>query len=220
MRRAASGAYARGVWRGRIFVGAAPALARSRLRRPRRAARRRPHARGSPRRPRAPHQLPVERSLTSPAPSPRSCGTLYLGDRAHRSVTVPVGVGAAIYLEEYADQDRWYNRLIELNIQNLAGRAVDRLRHPRARVHRARPRPRHGAPRRRAHPLAARPADRDHRLARGDPGRARVDPGRRARARRDPVADGPAPGAARRDPGHRDRLDPRPRRGRSARPRR
>jgi phosphate transport system permease protein len=27
---------------------------------------------------------------------------------------------AAIYLEEYADQDKWYNRLIELNIQNLA----------------------------------------------------------------------------------------------------
>jgi phosphate transport system permease protein len=33
---------------------------------------------------------------------------------------VPLGVGAAIYLEEYADRDRWYNRLIELNIQNLA----------------------------------------------------------------------------------------------------
>jgi phosphate transport system permease protein len=34
--------------------------------------------------------------------------------------TVPVGVGAAIYLEEYADTERWYNRLIEVNIQNLA----------------------------------------------------------------------------------------------------
>jgi phosphate transport system permease protein len=34
---------------------------------------------------------------------------------------VPLGVGAAIYLEEYADRDRWWNRLIELNIQNLAG---------------------------------------------------------------------------------------------------
>jgi phosphate transport system permease protein len=33
---------------------------------------------------------------------------------------VPVGVGAAIYLEEYADGTRWFNRLIELNIQNLA----------------------------------------------------------------------------------------------------
>jgi phosphate transport system permease protein len=34
---------------------------------------------------------------------------------------VPIGVGAAIYLEEYADKGRWWNRLIELNIQNLAG---------------------------------------------------------------------------------------------------
>jgi phosphate transport system permease protein len=34
---------------------------------------------------------------------------------------VPIGVGAAIYLEEYADRNRWWNRLIELNIQNLAG---------------------------------------------------------------------------------------------------
>jgi phosphate transport system permease protein len=33
---------------------------------------------------------------------------------------VPVGVATAIYLEEYADPDRWWNRLIELNIQNLA----------------------------------------------------------------------------------------------------
>ena len=34
--------------------------------------------------------------------------------------TVPIGVGTAIYLEEYADRKRWYNRLLELNIQNLA----------------------------------------------------------------------------------------------------
>jgi phosphate transport system permease protein len=34
--------------------------------------------------------------------------------------TVPVGVGAAVYLEEYANRERWYNRLIEVNIQNLA----------------------------------------------------------------------------------------------------
>jgi phosphate transport system permease protein len=33
---------------------------------------------------------------------------------------VPVGVGAAIYLEEYADNTRWWNRLVEVNIQNLA----------------------------------------------------------------------------------------------------
>jgi phosphate transport system permease protein len=33
---------------------------------------------------------------------------------------IPVGVATAIYLEEYADNTRWYNRLIEVNIQNLA----------------------------------------------------------------------------------------------------
>jgi phosphate transport system permease protein len=33
---------------------------------------------------------------------------------------VPIGVGAAVYLEEYANRERWWNRLIELNIQNLA----------------------------------------------------------------------------------------------------
>lgn len=34
---------------------------------------------------------------------------------------VPLGTGAAIYLEQFADKTKWYNRLIELNIQNLAG---------------------------------------------------------------------------------------------------
>jgi phosphate transport system permease protein len=33
---------------------------------------------------------------------------------------IPTGIMAAVYLEEYADPNRWYNRLIELNIQNLA----------------------------------------------------------------------------------------------------
>ena len=33
---------------------------------------------------------------------------------------VPVGVATAIYLEEYADETRWWNKIIELNIQNLA----------------------------------------------------------------------------------------------------
>lgn len=33
---------------------------------------------------------------------------------------IPVGVASAIYLEEYADNDRWFNRVIEVNIQNLA----------------------------------------------------------------------------------------------------
>jgi phosphate transport system permease protein len=33
---------------------------------------------------------------------------------------VPVGVATAIYLEEYADRNRWWNRFVEVNIQNLA----------------------------------------------------------------------------------------------------
>jgi phosphate transport system permease protein len=33
---------------------------------------------------------------------------------------IPVGVATAVYLEEYADNTRWWNRLIEVNIQNLA----------------------------------------------------------------------------------------------------
>jgi phosphate transport system permease protein len=35
-------------------------------------------------------------------------------------VTLPLGIATAIYLEEFARKERWYNRLIELNIQNLA----------------------------------------------------------------------------------------------------
>lgn len=35
-------------------------------------------------------------------------------------IALPLGIAAAIYLEEYADRTRWYNRMIELNIQNLA----------------------------------------------------------------------------------------------------
>ncbi|GAA2209514.1 phosphate ABC transporter permease PstA [Nonomuraea monospora] len=35
-------------------------------------------------------------------------------------ICLPVGILGAIYLEEYADHRRWYNRLIELNIANLA----------------------------------------------------------------------------------------------------
>jgi phosphate transport system permease protein len=34
-------------------------------------------------------------------------------------LALPLGIGAGIYLEEYADSTKWWNRLIELNIQNL-----------------------------------------------------------------------------------------------------
>ena len=33
---------------------------------------------------------------------------------------VPLGIAAAVYLEEFADNDKWYNRFIEVNLQNLA----------------------------------------------------------------------------------------------------
>ena len=36
------------------------------------------------------------------------------------AVIIPLGVASALYLEEYADVDRWWNRVIEVNIQNLA----------------------------------------------------------------------------------------------------
>lgn len=36
-------------------------------------------------------------------------------------ICLPTGILAAIHLEEYANPNRWYNRLLELNIQNLAG---------------------------------------------------------------------------------------------------
>ena len=35
-------------------------------------------------------------------------------------ISLPLGVAAAVYLEEFARKDKWYNRLIELNVQNLA----------------------------------------------------------------------------------------------------
>lgn len=35
-------------------------------------------------------------------------------------MALPTGILAAIYLEEYADRTKWYNKLIELNISNLA----------------------------------------------------------------------------------------------------
>jgi phosphate transport system permease protein len=51
---------------------------------------------------------------------PAILATIYLGVLVIL-FTVPIGVGTAIYLEEYANRDRWYNRLLEVNIQNLAG---------------------------------------------------------------------------------------------------
>ena len=35
-------------------------------------------------------------------------------------LAIPLGIAAGLYLEEFADSERWYNRLIETNISNLA----------------------------------------------------------------------------------------------------
>jgi phosphate transport system permease protein len=50
---------------------------------------------------------------------PAILATLYLGVLV-LLLAVPIGILTAIYLEEYADRTRWWNRLIEVNIQNLA----------------------------------------------------------------------------------------------------
>ena len=50
---------------------------------------------------------------------PAILASLYLGALVFL-FSVPIGVATAVYLEEYAAKDRWYNRLLELNIQNLA----------------------------------------------------------------------------------------------------
>ena len=96
--------------------------------------------------------------------------------------SVPIGVLTAIYLEEYAQKERWYNRLLELNIQNLAG--VPSIVYGILGLaflvsgYRARP----DAPCRIADPDPAGPPDGDHRL----PGSAALGPAldpRRARTR-------------------------------------
>lgn len=51
--------------------------------------------------------------------SPALVGSLYLM-MLTACIAVPIGVGAAIYLEEYAGRN-WLTRIIEVNISNLAG---------------------------------------------------------------------------------------------------
>jgi phosphate transport system permease protein len=72
--------------------------------------------------------LYVDKTLFTSPPSidptiagarPAILATIYMGVLLIL-FTVPIGVGTAIYLEEYADRKRWYNRMLELNIQNLA----------------------------------------------------------------------------------------------------
>lgn len=63
----------------------------------------------------------------SQSASPELAGirTALLGSLLLIAITIlfafPVGVGAAIYLEEYARRNSWINRIIQVNIDNLAG---------------------------------------------------------------------------------------------------
>ena len=50
---------------------------------------------------------------------PAIVGTLWLM-LVCAAFIIPVGVASAVYLEEYANRERWFPRFIELNIQNLA----------------------------------------------------------------------------------------------------
>ena len=129
-------------------------------------------------------------------PGRRSCGD-DLADGASAAFIIPVGVGDGDLPRGVRGRQRWYNRLIEVNIQNLAavpsivygilglaflvrglglgrvllagGLTLGLLVLPVVIIA----------------------------VARGDPGRAAVDPRGLAGARRDPVADDLAPGAAR-----------------------
>jgi phosphate transport system permease protein len=62
---------------------------------------------------------PPSQDPTIAGARPAILATIYIGVLL-LAMAVPVGVLTAIYLEEYANRERWYNRLLELNIQNLA----------------------------------------------------------------------------------------------------
>ncbi|MEX2445433.1 MAG: phosphate ABC transporter permease PstA [Alkalispirochaeta sp.] len=65
------------------------------------------------------------RSPQNPRPQFAGIRTAFLGSLwmilIVMAVSFPIGVASAIYLEEYARADKWYNRIIEVNIYNLAG---------------------------------------------------------------------------------------------------
>ena len=63
----------------------------------------------------APSRIVPENSGIGPA----LAGTLWLM-AVCAAFIIPVGVATAVYLEEYANRERWFNRFIEVNIQNLA----------------------------------------------------------------------------------------------------
>ena len=64
--------------------------------------------------------LPSQRNPLDAGLLPALIGSLMLVGLT-TLVAFPIGVGAPIYLEEYADQKSWYKRVIQVNIANLAG---------------------------------------------------------------------------------------------------
>jgi phosphate transport system permease protein len=64
-------------------------------------------------------ETPSQVDPSSSGIAPAINGTLYLM-AVCAAFIIPVGVASAIYLEEYADRENWFNRFIEVNIQNLA----------------------------------------------------------------------------------------------------
>ena len=140
----------------------------------------------------APAERPVGRSREGRRPARDPCVALprhpadrLLGTAGRRGGRLPRGV-------------RSKRALVQPNARGgdpePRRRALDRLRHPRSRVHRPRPRPRANVDRRSDHPDTRGPPDGDRRLSRGDPGCARLDPPGRLRARGDEVAGRPPPG--------------------------
>ena len=120
-------------------------------------------------------------------------------------ICLPVGVAAAIYLEEFASKNR-FTELVEVNINNLAavpsivfglfglGDLPQLLRHAAV-----------VGPGRRPGAGPARPADHHHRVARRAPGGAAIDPRGGARHRRVAPAGGVPSRAAARHAGDHDR---------------
>ena len=64
-------------------------------------------------------ETPSQVDPSSSGIAPAIMGTLYLM-AVCAAFIIPVGVASSIYLEEYANRDKWFPRFIEVNIQNLA----------------------------------------------------------------------------------------------------
>ena len=128
-------------------------------------------------------------------------------------VSIPLGIGAAVYLEEYAPRNR-LTSFIEINVRNLAGvpsvvyglLGPGPVRRGAGRLQRQGRRLALDPHRRRAHAGGAGAAHHHHHHRRGDPGRAQRAARGRLRRGRHPLGGHPLAGAALRHARHRDRL--------------